>query len=100
MKIGMIGTDCCGGMSRPKLCDDDETIGGGVFIEDIDEDDEPFFVALKGFGDNFLGDEGYPVSLSQVDGEMKLFVWSDINNSEPTHIISLEGARIEKKKND
>jgi len=34
-----------------------------------------------------------PVALERVDGEFKLYIWSDIEDDEPTHVISLEGAR-------
>lgn len=36
---------------------------------------------------------GGPVAVQYVDGELHLLVWADINKEEPTHSISLEGAR-------
>ena len=36
---------------------------------------------------------GAPVLLEIWDGELRVVVWSDINDDDPTDIISLEGAR-------
>lgn len=38
---------------------------------------------------------GAPVWLEFKAGEPILYVWSDINNEEPTHVISLKGAIVE-----
>jgi len=43
-------------------------------------------------------DKGYPVLLELYQGEYRLYVWGDINDEEPTHVISLEGARETKRK--
>ena len=37
-------------------------------------------------------------SIEVWEGELRLIVWSDINQEDPTHIISLEGARITARK--
>jgi len=37
--------------------------------------------------------EGTPILLELFDNELRLVIWADINQEEPTHIISLEGAR-------
>lgn len=39
---------------------------------------------------------GYPIILEVYDGEVRLIVWADINSENPTHTISLEGARTDK----
>ncbi len=36
---------------------------------------------------------GAPIYLELYEGELRLIVWSDINQQEPTHVISLEGAK-------
>ena len=41
-----------------------------------------------------------PIYLEPYNGEMKAYVWSDINQEEPTHFISLEGAKKEKLKEE
>ena len=54
----------------------------------------------QGYGDT--GSEpgfGAPIYLEVYRGELRLIVWSDINHEEPTHVISLEAAR-EERRND
>jgi len=38
------------------------------------------------------------VALEVWEGQLRLIVWSDINQEDPTHIIPLEGARITARK--
>lgn len=48
----------------------------------------------EGYGDLVSDDgKGYPVALEMVDGKLRLVIWGDINNEDPTHVIDLEGAR-------
>lgn len=41
------------------------------------------------------GDDYAPIFLERHNGEIRLIVWGDINDSEPSHIITLQGARHE-----
>jgi len=52
-------------------------------------------VAIEGYGDNTgtADGKGVPIVLEFNCGELKLHVYSDINNQYPTHTISLEGAK-------
>lgn len=52
----------------------------------------------KGYGD-FDSHNGFgaPIYLELHQGELRLVVWSDINDQEPTHVISLEGAREDRR---
>jgi hypothetical protein len=43
------------------------------------------------------GDNGTPVYIEKYNGDLRIIVYSDINREEPTHIISLEGARNDKR---
>ena len=36
---------------------------------------------------------GPPVIIEHWGGELRVIVWADINSEDPTHIISLEGAK-------
>lgn len=38
-----------------------------------------------------------PVYLEVHEGRLRLIVWADINDEEPTHIIDLEGAKEEQR---
>ena len=40
---------------------------------------------------------GAPVYIENWDGDIRLFIFSDINNEEPTHTVSLAGAKIENR---
>jgi|688.fasta_scaffold03312_15 hypothetical protein len=42
--------------------------------------------------------EGWPILLEYYQGSLRLVVWSDINNEEPTHNICLDGALNSKRK--
>jgi len=62
-------------------------------------------VTIELHGDSIsIGFEGYgektalpgyvrPIRIEKVDGKLRLLVWSDINEEDFTHDISLEGAR-------
>lgn len=47
-----------------------------------------------GYGD-CTSKKGYgcPVIIERWEGDLRLVVWGDINKEDPTHIISLEGAK-------
>lgn len=52
------------------------------------------YIGLSGYGDLCsTPGSGLPIALDMCDGNLQLFVWSDINQEDPTHIIDLEGAR-------
>lgn len=54
-----------------------------------------------GYGDRTSADgHGTPVFIELLRGELRLLVWSDINAEEPTHIISLGGAREDRRRPD
>lgn len=53
-----------------------------------------------GYGDsNSEPGNGAPIYLELYEGELRLLVWSDINSEEPTHVISLEGAKEDRRDN-
>jgi hypothetical protein len=49
-------------------------------------------MGFEGYG-NCCEASGDVVFLELYEGELRLLVWSDVNNEDPTHVISLEGAR-------
>ncbi len=55
-------------------------------------------VFLKGYGDCCSQDHcGTPIYIEKYDGEVFVRIYGDINAEEPTHNISLAGARLEKR---
>ena len=50
------------------------------------------FLRPDGTGDLCSQGFGFPVMLEYYEKSIRLVVWSDINQEDPTHIIPLEGA--------
>jgi|694.fasta_scaffold139348_2 hypothetical protein len=90
-----------------------DTLHDTVHLFDVVEGDGPLMeldvtvtsefgegIELKpqGYGDycSVIGN-GCPVLLEVCQGRLRLVVWADINQEEPTHYIDLEGAREDKR---
>ncbi len=43
---------------------------------------------------------GTPVFIELYKGELRVIVWADINREDPTHIVSLAGAREDQRQPD
>ena len=61
----------CGGINEPMLM--------------IGADDYGEMTAKNGYG--------FPIVIEYHERQFRILVWGDINKEDPTHIISLEGAR-------
>jgi hypothetical protein len=58
-------------------------------------------IFFDGYGDcTSQDDSGTPVYIEKFDGKLQVRIYADINSEDPTHNISLEGARLEKRKPD
>ena len=56
--------------------------GGGILVR------------IEGYGDKTSPKgEGCPIIIENWEGEARVVVWGDINKEDPTHLISLEGAK-------
>jgi len=65
----------------------------------IEADQDAIALRPEGYGEASAGDgSGFPVLIEKWDGELRVIVWADINRQDPTHIISLEGARESARK--
>lgn len=59
---------------------------------------DSFCIMPEGYGDSCSTyDSGVPVMLEIWEGELRVLIWADINQEDPTHVISLEGARESKR---
>jgi len=57
------------------------------------------FVMPKGYGDCASQDgHGTPVMIEYYEGDLRVLVWSDINQEDPTYILSLDKALESKRK--
>jgi prepilin-type processing-associated H-X9-DG protein len=55
----------------------------------------------KGYGNMGMADgHGSPFIVEHYEGHLRLIVWADINQEDPTHTIDLEGAREDARKED
>lgn len=63
-----------------------------IYIENINGN---IYIMPHGYGDATTApyESGCPVMIEMWEGELRIVVWSDINKEDATHIISLEGAR-------
>lgn len=76
-----------------------------------DKTEVPFKVELSdcgtlwfkasGYGDCGSADGfGFPVKVEWYEGQLWVLVWGNINSEDPTHKISLSGARESERKED
>jgi hypothetical protein len=58
-------------------------------------------IGAEGYGEKTAADgAGFPVVVEFHEGKFRVLVWSDIDEEDPTHIISLEGAREDARQSD
>ena len=41
---------------------------------------------------------GEPITIELYEGSLRVIIWSDINEEDPTHIINIDKAKVEKRK--
>lgn len=61
---------------------------------DIEHGDNAILIRPDGCGD--AGSEagyGWPVVIEYYEKDVRVLVWADINQQDPTHVISLAGAK-------
>jgi hypothetical protein len=62
----------------------------------IESSNDHLLIRPLGYGDYDSTDgEGTPIMVEVFEGKLRVIIWSDINQEDPTHIISLEGAKEE-----
>jgi len=55
-------------------------------------------ITPKGYGDKYSDDGfGQPIVLELYNGELRVYVWGDINRDDPTHVIDLSNAKEERR---
>ncbi len=60
---------------------------------------EGIFIRPTGYGDSCSADgDGASIMIEKFAGEMRVNVWADINKHDPTHEISIEGAKLTKRR--
>ena len=60
----------------------------------IEHGDYSIFIRPDGHGDcGTLAGHGWPVVIEYYKGDVRVIVWADINQEDPTHVISLASAK-------
>jgi hypothetical protein len=60
--------------------------------------DGHMLISFDGYGDCMSNDgDGSPLLVGLYNNQLKVFMWDDINKEDVTHIISLEGAKENKR---
>ena len=68
---------------------------------DTDVRHDGFYLMVKGYGDGHSPDgHGAQLKVENEGGRIRIIVWSDINNCDPTHIIWLDEALESRRKED
>jgi len=78
------------------LCDGEDTPFNGHVTSE--QDNLALLIAIDGYGENTSHRGGYPILLEKHEGRLRLLIWADINQEDPTHIIDLEGAKETNRK--
>ena len=61
---------------------------------EVQKHGQNLILRFEGFGDH-NSEDGYgaPVLVENWEGKLRVVVWADINQEDPTHVIDLTGAR-------
>jgi hypothetical protein len=80
--VSAVLTDQLGELDTPKIPAKINCRGGAIFVH------------IDGYGDSCSPDnQAYPIAIEIADGELRVVVWGDINQEDPTHIIPLTKAK-------
>lgn len=55
--------------------------------------DRYLLIGVEGYGEKNGNGDGFPILIELHGGELLVRLWADINQEDPTHCISMEGAR-------
>ena len=79
------------------FCIKPRTETGSTFNGIVDNNTQTgLAIYIEGYSDHLSDDDnGVPVYLTETDDGLSVVIYSDINNENPTHIIPLQGAKIE-----
>ena len=73
-------------------------LSGFVFAPTFGEYECPGIeISFRGYGTLDGGSESAPILIENRDGVPYVIIWGDATSEEPTHVISLEKARMEEQ---
>jgi hypothetical protein len=83
-----------------ELRDPDTKIKRKVRIE-LDDFSGQIGIHVQGYGDNTSDDDfAEPIVVDMHKNKLQVFLWSDINDENPTHKVDMTGARLDKRVED
>lgn len=89
-----------GGVSEMVCTEKDDEHDRQVNIR-IKDDGDTILIKPEGYGDFCSMDgDGMPILIEMWNDALRAVVWGDINQEDPTHIISLEDAKEELREED
>jgi hypothetical protein len=69
-------------------------------VIDIEQKHRSLSISPRDYGDKTSQDgNGTPIMLEVYKGKLRLLVWDDINQEDPSHVIDMEGARETEREN-
>ncbi len=73
------------------LCDYDKHIDRSATMTVVGS---TLSISIQGYGEKTAEKgEGSPIVVDFTGGKLKVYLWSDINKEDPTHIVDMEGAK-------
>ena len=76
-----------------------ENDNGETVTATIESSKLGIFIGVDGYGEHTSTDDsGLPIVVEYYGGKLRVLVWSDINNEEPTHVIDMSGALLSNRK--
>jgi hypothetical protein len=64
----------------------------------VESENGQVWIRPQGYGDaTSMDGHGWPIGVELANNEIRVLVWADINEEDPTHKISVEGAKEDKR---
>jgi|SaaInlV_165m_DNA_1040744.scaffolds.fasta_scaffold40901_2 hypothetical protein len=81
-------------MRNTLILDDKGDNPGASQLLHVEGDKDHLAIRPEGYGEASAAEgHGFPVLFEKYNGKLRLIVWGDINQQDPTHIICLDGAQ-------
>jgi len=78
---------------RMKLVDHDNRDNEAICKVRQDGSGNMLMIGVEGYEEKCGDGNDFPILIELHDGELKVRLWGDVNEEDPTHCISMEGAK-------
>jgi hypothetical protein len=94
IRLGWLETDTEYGFSLPDTLNDPGRADLELHLRLRGANEPLLVIGAEGYGEMTAQDgHGFPIVIEYHERQFRILVWGDINQEDPTHVISLEGAR-------